>query len=158
MSTVPDLRAEVLSALSTAGAYCGECGFEPGETGCPDCVKVRGWYADAVMPIIERLRAELAQARTAPALRLDPADLRELALILTEERYRLDKGDDRPVPQPRWGANVRISQAANAALDAVARQAADTTSNAEPADWQDIKCPGCRAAARRADGLDGGAR
>jgi hypothetical protein len=61
MATVPDLRAEVLSALSTAGAYCGECGFQPGETGCPDCVRVRGWYADAVMPIIERLRAELAE-------------------------------------------------------------------------------------------------
>jgi hypothetical protein len=67
-------------------------------------------------------------AITPPALLLDPADLRELALILTEERYRLDKGDDRPVPQPRWGANVRISRAVNAALDAVARQAADTTS------------------------------
>ena len=59
------VRAEVLSALSTAGAYCGGCGFEPGETGCPDCARVRGWYADAVMPITERLRAELAQAREA---------------------------------------------------------------------------------------------
>lgn len=75
-----------------------------------------------------RLHAELAQARAATPLLLNPVDLRELALILTEERYRLDKGDDRPVPQPRWGANVRISQAVNAALDAVARQADDTTS------------------------------
>jgi hypothetical protein len=58
---LPDLRAEVMSALSTAGAFCGECGFEPGEAGCPDCVRVRGMYADAVMPIIERLRAELAR-------------------------------------------------------------------------------------------------
>ena len=169
MPIPPDLRAEVMTALSTAGAYCGGCDFEPGESGCPDCMVVRGLYTDAVMTIIERLCAEPIIARWSKgvthhdagttvecvdaddplrgiALELDledrealglmlvdpddemdqaddgiplllaPADLTELALILTAERYRLDKGD-RPVPQPRWGANVRISQAVQAALD-----------------------------------------
>jgi len=37
---------------------------------------------------------------------------------------------------------------------------ADFTPNPkqEPTGWQDIECPGCRAAARRADGLEGGTR
>lgn len=26
-----------IQALSDAGAFCGECGFEPGDRGCPDC-------------------------------------------------------------------------------------------------------------------------
>lgn len=43
-------------------------------------------------------------------------DARELALILDINRQHMDKGDDRPVPQPRWGANVRISKAVAAAL------------------------------------------
>lgn len=45
-------------------------------------------------------------------------DARELGLILDMDRQRMDKGDDRPVPQPRWGANVRVSKAVAAALDA----------------------------------------
>jgi hypothetical protein len=103
-------------------------GLMPGETGSNMADQLAERVNAPYVEAVEWLRAELAQARTAPALLLDPADLRELALILTEERYRLDKGDDRPVPQPRWGANVRISQAVNAALDAVARQADHTTS------------------------------
>jgi hypothetical protein len=43
-------------------------------------------------------------------------DLTELAAILTAKRNRLDKGDGSPVPQPRWAANVRISQAVFTAL------------------------------------------
>jgi hypothetical protein len=54
-------REQVLAALSTAGAFCGECGFEPGETGCADCVRVRELYADAVMPVIDGLRFESEQ-------------------------------------------------------------------------------------------------
>lgn len=46
-------------------------------------------------------------------------DANELFMILTSDRYRMDKGDDRPVPQPRWGANVRVSKAVMAALDSV---------------------------------------
>jgi hypothetical protein len=50
--TLSPEREQVLAALSLAGAFCGECGFEPGETGCADCVRVREMYADAVMPIL----------------------------------------------------------------------------------------------------------
>lgn len=57
------IRAEITAALSTAGAFCGCCGFEPGETGCADCVRVRDVYADELMPILDRLRAERDQAR-----------------------------------------------------------------------------------------------
>ncbi|WP_035796390.1 hypothetical protein [Kitasatospora mediocidica] len=57
------LREELLAALSTAGAFCGDCGFEPGEIGCSDCVRVREQYADALTPITDRLRAELATAQ-----------------------------------------------------------------------------------------------
>ena len=69
----------------------------------------------------EELSAQAKKAQPDPvpgavAVLLDPADARELLLILGEERYRLDKGDDRPVPQPRWGANVRTDQAVRAAL------------------------------------------
>lgn len=56
-------RKEILAALSIAGAFCGECGFEPGEIGCSDCVRVREVYTDAVLavvqPELDRLAAEL---------------------------------------------------------------------------------------------------
>lgn len=61
------LRAEILAALSAAGAFCGECGFEPGETGCADCVRVRDLYADAVMPIVDRLSALVATEPAQPS-------------------------------------------------------------------------------------------
>ncbi len=75
----------------------------------------------ALVDEIGRLRGKLEPHTTSVPLLLDRADLDELALILIAERYRLDKGDDRPVPQPRWAANVRISQAVNAALAAAWR-------------------------------------
>lgn len=60
------LRDRIAAALSVAGAFCGGCGFEPGETGCSDCVRVRGMYTDAelavVQPELDRLQAELATA------------------------------------------------------------------------------------------------
>jgi hypothetical protein len=70
----------------------------------------------AVLAEVARLRADLTQARAAAPLLVDREDLTELAAILDAERYRLDKGDGSPVPQPRWGANVRVSQAVQAAL------------------------------------------
>lgn len=39
-----------IKALSNAGAFCGNCGFEPGDRGCPDC---RSHWAHC----IEKLRA-----------------------------------------------------------------------------------------------------
>ena len=58
-------RAEIVAALSAAGAFCGECGFQPGETGCQDCVRVRDLYADAVMPIVERQSGAFAPTELA---------------------------------------------------------------------------------------------
>lgn len=52
-----EIRQQVVAALSIAGAFCGECGFEPGDVGCSDCRRCHAMYADAVLPI---LRAELA--------------------------------------------------------------------------------------------------
>jgi hypothetical protein len=65
--TADQLRDRIAAALSTAGAFCGECGFEPGETGCPDCVRVREVYTDAVLAMMQpELTAhnDLARART----------------------------------------------------------------------------------------------
>jgi hypothetical protein len=50
----PTLRDEIKSVLSEAGAFCGECGFKPGDIGCPDCQRCHNMYADAV---IAKLRA-----------------------------------------------------------------------------------------------------
>ena len=67
----PDLREQFKAAMSEAGAFCGECGFQPGEVGCPDCQRVHGWYADAalavVLPLLTAAQAEVdaAQARCA---------------------------------------------------------------------------------------------
>lgn len=65
---------------------------------------------------VHDLEAEIVRLRAAAPLLIERDDLTELAAILTAERYRLDKGDDEPVPQPHWAANVRISQAVLAAL------------------------------------------
>lgn len=76
----PHLRDEIAQALSEAGAFCGECGFEPGGTGCADCVRVRHLYVEAVVDVVQpriagrtrirdleaenaRLTAELESAR-----------------------------------------------------------------------------------------------
>jgi hypothetical protein len=65
------LRDEIKAALSEAGAFCGECGFEPGDTGCPDCQRCHDMYATAVLavvhPLLDAQRAEVdaAHARCA---------------------------------------------------------------------------------------------
>jgi hypothetical protein len=37
-----------MQALSDAGAFCGECGFQPGERGCPDCERHYEWCVTAL--------------------------------------------------------------------------------------------------------------
>jgi hypothetical protein len=59
----PDLRERLVTALSKAGAFCGECDFEPGDVGCPDCQRAHGWYADAVLGIVQPELAERDQLR-----------------------------------------------------------------------------------------------
>ncbi|MFE1321633.1 hypothetical protein [Kitasatospora phosalacinea] len=77
----PDLRQRIAQALSAAGAFCGECGFEPGETGCPDCVRVRQMYTSAVLAVVE---PELAK-------RQERGDIwKAKAAELEQDRDRLD--------------------------------------------------------------------
>ncbi|GGZ84185.1 hypothetical protein [Streptomyces rubiginosohelvolus] len=53
-------------ALSTAGAFCGECGFEPGDRGCPDCERTWAGYVKALRAAGWAPASEvLAQAITA---------------------------------------------------------------------------------------------
>ncbi|MFW3477407.1 hypothetical protein [Streptomyces microflavus] len=37
-----------VQALSTAGAFCGVCGFQPGDRGCPDCEACWAGYVKAL--------------------------------------------------------------------------------------------------------------
>jgi hypothetical protein len=46
------LRGRIAAALSGAGAFCGQCGFEPGDRGCPDCERCWDAYADALLPLL----------------------------------------------------------------------------------------------------------
>lgn len=49
----PSLRDRIAAALSNAGAFCGNCGFEPGDRGkCADCERCWSSYADAVLPLL----------------------------------------------------------------------------------------------------------
>jgi hypothetical protein len=77
----PALRQQIAAALSEAGAFCGECGFEPGETGCPDCVRVRELYTEALLDVVQPL---LDQQRA--------AGMREAAAML--RRYCPNHGPD----------------------------------------------------------------
>ncbi|MGW7087615.1 hypothetical protein ACWGH2_29520 [Streptomyces sp. NPDC054871] len=55
---------QIKQALSDAGAFCGECGFEPGERGCQDCETCWKRYADGLLPILRAaVAAELAKQR-----------------------------------------------------------------------------------------------
>jgi hypothetical protein len=52
---VAAIREQIKSVLSNAGAYCGDCGFQPGDRGdCPACERCWDSYADALMPIVAR--------------------------------------------------------------------------------------------------------
>ena len=83
----PDLRDRLVTALSEAGAFCGECGFQPGDVGCPDCQRAHESYADAMLgvfqPELDRLSSERDAADEAlhgqPVLRhcVVPGCLRE---------------------------------------------------------------------------------
>ncbi|PVC80559.1 hypothetical protein DBP19_36085 [Streptomyces sp. CS090A] len=37
-----------IQALSDAGAFCGVCGFQPGDRGCPDCENCWAGYVKAL--------------------------------------------------------------------------------------------------------------
>jgi hypothetical protein len=58
------LHRQLSEALSEAGAFCGECGFQPGETGCTDCVRIREMYVDAVLSVVQPLLHDAATKET----------------------------------------------------------------------------------------------
>lgn len=51
--TAADLRQQIKAALANEGAFCGQCGWQPGESGCADCERCWDRYADALLPIFE---------------------------------------------------------------------------------------------------------
>jgi hypothetical protein len=50
--TTAALRQSIAQALSRAGSCCGQCGFQPGETGCPDCRRHWEMCADELLPVL----------------------------------------------------------------------------------------------------------
>lgn len=63
MTTEPtaQISEEIKNALSRAGAFCGDCGFEPGDRGqCPDCERCLDGYARALIPVLTSASATTA--------------------------------------------------------------------------------------------------
>ncbi|WP_271983593.1 hypothetical protein [Pseudoclavibacter terrae] len=60
----PDPRAEAMTVLAHAGAFCGQCWREPADAieDCSDCAEVLGRYADALLEagVIRRVTAQFA--------------------------------------------------------------------------------------------------
>ncbi|QQM45105.1 hypothetical protein [Streptomyces liliifuscus] len=73
------IREQIKQALSGAGAFCGECGFEPGDRGCPDCERCYESNADALMPILRPADEEPEPQLMARGLTAKEAMLRLLA-------------------------------------------------------------------------------
>lgn len=91
----------IKNALSTAGAYCGDCSFEPGDRNkCGACERCLDWYAKAILPLLDTsaervpvLLAELGQ-KTAEAERLKTEHERE-SMQLIDERDNREEWADR---------------------------------------------------------------
>ncbi|MFD5899085.1 hypothetical protein [Streptomyces sp. NPDC060366] len=76
-----EIGGRIIAALSLAGAFCGECGFEPGDRGCPDCERCWARYVKEVLPIF---RTELAYTRTLLAEAVEANSLLEKRLQAAE--------------------------------------------------------------------------
>jgi hypothetical protein len=95
------VRELIKNALSKAGAYCGQCSFEPGDRAkCRDCERCWDWYAEAIEPLLDTsaervpaLLAELGQ-KTAEIERMRIERDRELTRLI-EERDRCEEWADR---------------------------------------------------------------
>jgi hypothetical protein len=46
------LREQLATLLSQAGAFCGDCGFQPGDRGCPACESCWTSYATVLLPLL----------------------------------------------------------------------------------------------------------
>lgn len=87
-------------------------------------------HDDDAVNLLRNVADGIAPTPSVVVVEMTREDARELGLILDMDRQRMDKGDDRPVPQPRWDANVRISKAVDLARAA--------TPEPPPA-----RCPAC---------------
>ena len=57
-----ELRNQIAYALSTAGANCGDCSFEPGDRGkCRYCEQHWTWCADELLPLFAAAQARVAE-------------------------------------------------------------------------------------------------
>jgi hypothetical protein len=56
MTMDEDLRNKIQAALKEAGAFCGECGWQPGDEGCADCKRHWNWCTDALLPVFQTER------------------------------------------------------------------------------------------------------
>lgn len=80
------LAEQIKQALSDAGAFCGECGFEPGDRGCDDCERCYTSYAKALLPIMRAAEIQRLKARV--------TELEKANAGLDDLRIRaIDKGD-----------------------------------------------------------------
>lgn len=80
----------VADALSKAGAFCGACGFEPGDRGCPDCERCWASYADALLPLFASARDD----RDMEIVRWLGKKAREYEHQRNLPRYRCEEASD----------------------------------------------------------------
>lgn len=95
------IRELIKNALSGAGAFCGDCGFEPGDRGrCGACERHWDACATAILPLLdttaERVPALLADlgAKTIEIARLRAEHDRELGDVI-DERDRCEDWADK---------------------------------------------------------------
>ncbi|MFD3955849.1 MULTISPECIES: hypothetical protein [Streptomyces] len=70
-----------IQALSTAGAFCGECGFQPGDRGCPDCERCWAGYVKALRAAGWAARAEVADEIDAAQATKDAAEVERFGTL-----------------------------------------------------------------------------
>ncbi|CAH9419589.1 hypothetical protein SGL43_06644 [Streptomyces globisporus] len=79
-----------IQALSTAGAFCGECGFEPGDRGCPDCERTWAGYVRALRAAGWAARIEAIRDRDAQIIEWLTKKAHEEGTSNKERRTRAD--------------------------------------------------------------------
>lgn len=98
-----------IQALSNAGAFCGDCGFEPGDRGCPDCERSWASYVKELREAGWAPREEVLQeAADAVWYRLQDAVLRDRK-DLQDSLEQMRRGELRPaLTKAEEEANARI--------------------------------------------------
>lgn len=100
-----------IQALSDAGAFCGECGFEPGDRGCPDCERCWARYATTLRASGWAPRAEVLAAA---------------ADVAYAEGDRLYDEQGIAAAEVAWGLSTLLRRMADPSKAARMQNAADT--------------------------------